>query len=391
MHRTATSQISEVYTLFFNGLKSYLTAPHNILAFYTFALAMLLALYFVGSVLDFLPDSFDQYIAELPGLFSFLSITVIMLHLFLPKGANAEALREAALFVGIPAGYISAVILIPANGWMQIISLLIAIPLLAYVISTVNGILSMLKNIAFAVFGGLVAAVLIILLAPQWEGTIWMTGSMVITTVFCFVASASLFHLIRNRDNKQESTSEVDKESSAVEEAQSENVDCPESEPAGSSSQSGPEQPPEQYLPHIMGQYRLWVGMYDKDSQRLLTTHWYFLATYLILTSLVVIALTSGIVDFGASLFIGIPILGAILSYMWFTLAQSCIKRKQARLHTILELEQHLPRMAHEPEPTASGELWFPWILFAFWLLLAAAVLIPDVPSVVEIAVTQLP
>ena len=373
-----------------NGLKSYITTPHNILALYTFLLAMLLTLLLLGSMKVSLPGPVCIIFRQLPSLLSFLSINVIMLHLFIPKGIDTDVLKETALFVGIPAGYIAAMQLIPAEGWMQLISLAIALPLLVYVISTVDGILSLLKNVVIAVAGGVAATVLILLIAPQLEGTIWIYGWMIITTVACFAASKFVLDKVSRRGGRPKSATNVDEEDRAVDEIPSDNVDSSESEEAGHSGQSVPNQLPAEYLSHIMGQYRLWVEMSDRDYQRLATTRWYFLTTYLILTSLVVVALTSEIIDVGAFSTIGMLIVGAILSSMWYKLAQSCIKRKHAKDYTALQLEQNLPPTARKPEPAAKSDLWFPWIFFALWSILAAASLLLDLPLVIEIAGTEL-
>ena len=363
-----------------NRIRAFITTPHNILALYTFLLAMLLTLLPVGSMKDSLPGPICMIFRQLPSLLSFLSINVIMLHLFIPKGNDTEVLRETALFVGIPAGYIAALQLIPATGWMQLVSLAIAAPLLVYVISTVNGILSLLRNVVIAVVGGVAATVLILLIAPQLGGTNLIYVLMGITTTVCFFASIYVSKKVSKRDDRPESITDVDEVDRAVEETQCENVDGSESEECGQPRQSVPDHLPAQYMSHIVEQYRLWIEMSDRDYQRLLTTRWYFLTTYFILTSSILIAVASGITDFGAFIAIGMLIVGAILSSMWCALARSCIKRKQAKDCTILQLEQHLPQVDRRPEPTGKNELWIPVIFLVLWLCLTLAIHSQSIP-----------
>ena len=124
-------------------------SPNLILAIYIYIFVALLFIFSLKVMGASLPGPIEILLNDLPFLLSFLSATVIVFHVFIPKEDKDAALSEIALFTGVVTGFISAtMVAMSLDNWVGLVASIIAAPLLIYLFRRVEGILPYILSLA---------------------------------------------------------------------------------------------------------------------------------------------------------------------------------------------------------------------------------------------------
>ena len=111
----------------------------------------------------------------------------------------------------------------------------------------------------------------------------------------------------------------------------------------------------EKFQEHLLEQYKLYVEMTDRVSQRRAERNRYYitvLSVLLAIPSLIVaLNITSEIqINFQKIIFMGISILGIVLCIFWSVNVHSYRKLNKAKFDIIIEMEDHLPYLCYKKE-----------------------------------------
>jgi hypothetical protein len=107
----------------------------------------------------------------------------------------------------------------------------------------------------------------------------------------------------------------------------------------------------EKYQAHLLEQYKLYVEMADRVSQRRLTTNSYFLS---INTAVLAFIGYSSVKEKSAGLWL-IGVAGIVLSLLWFFIVTSYRDLNTAKFTIIHEVEKRLPLSLYAAEWNAMG------------------------------------
>lgn len=107
----------------------------------------------------------------------------------------------------------------------------------------------------------------------------------------------------------------------------------------------------EKYQAHLLEQYKLYVEMTDRVSQRRLTTNSYFLSINTALLAFIGYTTAKGRSD---SLWL-IGVAGIVLSLLWFYIVTSYRDLNTAKFKIIHEIEKRLPLSLYAAEWNAMG------------------------------------
>jgi len=134
----------------------------------------------------------------------------------------------------------------------------------------------------------------------------------------------------------------------------------------------------EKYQAHLLEQYKLYVEMTDRVSQRRLTTNSYFLSINTALLAFIGYTAVKGKSD---NLWL-IGVAGIVLSLLWFYIVTSYRDLNTAKFSIIHEIERRLPLSLYAAEWNAMGrgqipklyrplshiERLVPWIFVALYV-----------------------
>jgi len=135
----------------------------------------------------------------------------------------------------------------------------------------------------------------------------------------------------------------------------------------------------ENYQSHLLEQYKLYVQMADKISERRQSANSFFLSVNTVIISLTTYFTLCGISSGSIILFSPISIAGLIICYMWYRLVRSYKDLNTAKFKVIHEIEQNLPLAPYDLEwekvghgrnsklylPFTHIEIYIPWIFLA--------------------------
>ena len=123
------------------------------------------------------------------------------------------------------------------------------------------------------------------------------------------------------------------------------------------------------YSDHLLEQYKLYVEMADRISQRRQLANSFFLAVNTALIALMGVAGPAKLDSIETAWFAIVGIAGVILSFSWYRLIRSYRDLNAAKFRVILAIESHLPIRPYEAEWADVGEgdkpsryLPFTWI-----------------------------
>jgi len=143
------------------------------------------------------------------------------------------------------------------------------------------------------------------------------------------------------------------------------------------------------YQDHLIEQYKLYVEMADKISERRANANSFFLTVITALIS--IIGLISGFGTQTVNVFnfwiIVVPIVGLILCYSWYRIIESYRKLNSGKFKVIHEIERKLPLALYHGEWIMLGQgnnsqLYRPlthvekWVPMMFALLLVAILIV---------------
>jgi len=145
-----------------------------------------------------------------------------------------------------------------------------------------------------------------------------------------------------------------------------------------------PEEYGEKYHEHLIEQYKLYVQMADKVSERRQSANNYFLTVNSILISLVGVLSGIGLIAEQNVWRCFIPLAGLLVSVTWATLIRSYRQLNSGKFKVIHQLESQLPAALYDTEwkileeglgkrylPFTHVEQFVPWIFAVLYVLLA--------------------
>ena len=133
------------------------------------------------------------------------------------------------------------------------------------------------------------------------------------------------------------------------------------------------------YKDHILEQYKIYIEMSDRISQRRLTTNTFFISANTFLITMVTI-----FSDFDFTVFRLTAIMGIILSFAWYFLLNSYRQMNSSKFKVIHEMEDLLPLSIYKEEwnklehgknkklywPVSHLEKMFPVLMGIFYIIL---------------------
>jgi hypothetical protein len=143
------------------------------------------------------------------------------------------------------------------------------------------------------------------------------------------------------------------------------------------------------YRDHVLEQYRLYVELADRISQRRAAANNYLLTVNAFLVTLYGLADAMAGLSWRAAWVYAVPVAGIAVCFSWLAILRSYRAINRAKFEVIHELERELPAIAYAREwehaehgrgraywPLSHVERLVPVIFVALYALLAAAALI---------------
>ncbi len=140
------------------------------------------------------------------------------------------------------------------------------------------------------------------------------------------------------------------------------------------------------YAPHLLEQYKLYVEMADKISERRQTANTFFLTINTALVAMlgIVWPRMEGLV--GATWYTVVGVAGLILCYSWYRLLKSYKDLNSGKFRVVHAMERLLPTRPYDAEWESVGrgenpklylpfthiETKIPWVFFGLYLVLIA-------------------
>lgn len=150
-----------------------------------------------------------------------------------------------------------------------------------------------------------------------------------------------------------------------------------------------PEEYGEKYHEHLLEQYKLYVEMADKVSERRQSANNYLLTVNSILVSLFGVLSTFGSIAGQHIWRYFLPLAGLLVSITWATLIRSYRQLNSGKFEVIHRLESQLPAALYDTEwkileegngeqylPFTHVEQFVPWIFAGLYVLLMAIALL---------------
>ena len=105
-----------------------------------------------------------------------------------------------------------------------------------------------------------------------------------------------------------------------------------------------------EYFAHVLEQYRLFVEMADRISQRRQRAHAFFLTLNMGLVVFLGLALPGRLAIIGSLWYVIVGVAGVVLSYAWFRLIKSYGELNTGKFRVIHQMEEHLPLKPYKVE-----------------------------------------
>src|SRR2546426_296635 len=149
-----------------------------------------------------------------------------------------------------------------------------------------------------------------------------------------------------------------------------------------------------QHADHLLEQYRLYVEMADKVSERRQSANSFFFTVNTALVAALGVAWprAGGFVAIGWYAIVGLA--GMVLCYSWYRLLRSYRDLNTAKFKVVHAIEQHLPLRLYDAEWASVGrgenpkvylpfthiETRVPWVFFALYLALVVLAFFAHLP-----------
>jgi len=149
----------------------------------------------------------------------------------------------------------------------------------------------------------------------------------------------------------------------------------------------------ENYKSHLLEQYKLYVEMADKISERRQSANSFFLSVNTVIVGLTTYFTLCGISYRSIILFSPISIAGLVICYMWYRLVRSYRDLNTAKFKVIHEIEQKLPLAPYDLEwekveggknpkfylPFTHIEIYVPWVFFLLHIFVLIIIMLKTV------------
>lgn len=140
----------------------------------------------------------------------------------------------------------------------------------------------------------------------------------------------------------------------------------------------------EDFHAHLLDQYKLFVEMMDRNTDRRSTTNRYFLSVNTVLLAALAGLSKTGLVNLQLGWIFFVAVAGIVLCYCWYSLVRSYKGLNTGKFSIIHELEQQLPYPLYAEEwnrlgrgvdkskyqPFTSTEQVVPWVFACLYGLL---------------------
>ena len=150
-----------------------------------------------------------------------------------------------------------------------------------------------------------------------------------------------------------------------------------------------------EYFTHILEQYKLYVGMADRISQRRQMAHAFFIAVNTALVALLGLASPDELELPDSLWFPAVGIAGVILSFTWYRLIRSYRDLNSGKFKVIFQIERQLPIRPYEAEweilgrgqdpslyrPFTRIESLIPWVFMLLYVMLIMGTVICDLTA----------
>lgn len=144
------------------------------------------------------------------------------------------------------------------------------------------------------------------------------------------------------------------------------------------------------YKQHLLEQYKLYVEMADKISERRQSANSFFLTINTVIVSLTTYFTLGGILSDSILLYIPISLAGLLICYTWYRLIRSYKDLNTAKFKVIHEIEQKLPCAPYGLEwekvgrgknpklylPFTHIEIYIPWVFFTLHIFVLIFILL---------------
>lgn len=107
---------------------------------------------------------------------------------------------------------------------------------------------------------------------------------------------------------------------------------------------------------HLLEQYKLYVGMADKISERRQSANAFFLAVNTALISMLSIIRAKGGTSGSNLWYLFVSVAGMLLCYTWYRLVRTYKDLNSGKYRVVHAIEQYLPVRPYDAEWTALGE-----------------------------------
>lgn len=127
------------------------------------------------------------------------------------------------------------------------------------------------------------------------------------------------------------------------------------------------------YQAHLLEQYKLYLEMADRISQRRQSANSFFLSIHTGLLALLGIIIEKGTPPYSLALVLLISVPALVLVFCWYRLVRSYKDINTAKFRVVHEMESHLPTAPYDAEWKAVGEgkdkkLYLPFTLIEVWI-----------------------
>lgn len=136
------------------------------------------------------------------------------------------------------------------------------------------------------------------------------------------------------------------------------------------------------YRPHLLEIYKLYVEMADRISARRQSVNSFFLAINTAIVALIGYVQLGNTAQAGSSFYWLVALAGIVLCFLWYRILRSYRDLNSGKFKVIHEIEKYLPLHPYDAEWTAVGrgedpklylpfthvEIIVPWVFFAIHL-----------------------
>ena len=283
-------------------------------------------------------------------LLSFIAANLIVLSILTRKVEDSIFdTARAASFAAVVVAYAVAVSYVnPENVIVASLFMLISMPLLTILGPITASFWKAAMCAVVSYFAGLIVGVVV-----HWLFSLSINitaGIMLAFMLLSFFGSMYLLRRCRGTPDRIKLPNEA--EAADVQTLSESSESTPESTDEKGSSLIGltKDDYSSEYFAHVLEQYRLFVEMADRISQRRQRAHAFFLTLNMGLVVFLGLALPGKLAIIGSLWYVIVGAAGIVLSYAWFRLIKSYGDLNTGKFRVIHRMEEHLPLKPYKVE-----------------------------------------